>query len=85
MRGAAGFERFLPLAAPEKADDLHRQLRSGRPMRSRRRGALARRARLHLQEEFSAEVAEDKLLSFYGEVDRQLNPRSASRRPVLAR
>jgi glycosyltransferase involved in cell wall biosynthesis len=49
------------------------------------RATLARRARQHLRTEFSAEVAEDKLVSFYGAVDRQLNPRPASRRPVLAR
>ena len=49
------------------------------------RAKLARRARQHLQEEFSAEVAEGKLISFYGAVDRQLNPRSAARRPILAR
>jgi glycosyltransferase involved in cell wall biosynthesis len=49
------------------------------------RATLAQRARQHVQEEFSAEVAEKKLISFYGAVDRQLNPNAAARRPMLAR
>lgn len=49
------------------------------------RTTLAQRARQYLQEEFSVELAEDKLISFYEDVDRQLHPRAASRRPVLVR
>ncbi len=49
------------------------------------RSILAKRARQHLKENFNVQMAEDKLVSFYGEVDRQLNPQPETCRPILTR